>query len=132
MIVYLANGTYVSTQADAKKLSRDWRSVEVPTSEGREALCDWLNANRDPKPTLVEMIDQGPVELKMTGIAPFTGFHGDAPDAAKIETVPFHTQTLDIIHVEEYINKADHRALAAILNSATYRLGDLRRAGGMA
>lgn len=78
------------------------------------------------------MIDQGPVELKMSGIVPFTGFHGDAPDAAKVETVPFHTQTLDIIHLEEYIGKADHRALAAILNAATWRLGEFRREAGMA
>lgn len=132
MIVYLANGTYVATQAEAKKLSRDWRSVEVPTTDGRDKLCEWLNANRDPQPTLVEMIDQGPVELKMSGIVPFTGFHGDAPDAAKVETVPFHTQTLDIIHLEEYIGKADHRALAAILNAATWRLGEFRREAGMA
>lgn len=123
MIVYLANGTYVPTQAEAAKLSRDFRSVEVPTADGRASLCDWLNANRDPQPTLIELIDQGPVALTAPGkIEPM-------PDLMA-EGTPFHLQTLEIIHVEEYINKAEHRVLAAILNAATWRLGELRKKYG--
>lgn len=123
MIVYLANGTYVATQAEAKKLSRHFSSVEVPTSDGREKLCEWLNANPKTRP----------VEVTLTGTVPFEGFHGDAPDEPELmcEGVPFHLQTLEIIHVEEYINKAEHRVLAAILNAATWRLGELRKAGGV-
>lgn len=125
MILYLANGRYVPTQAEAHKASRDFRKVDVPTMGGREALCDWLNANRDPQPTLVELIDQGPVALTEDG---FKALEDVEP---MCEGQPFHLQTLDIIHVEEYINKADHRSLAAILNSATWRLGELRKALGV-
>lgn len=44
MIIYKdAVGVYVATQAEAKRLGKGWEQVEVPTTDGRVALCDWLN-----------------------------------------------------------------------------------------
>lgn len=43
MKLYLANGLYVGTQAEAKKLDRDFTQVEVPTD--KEGLINYLNAN---------------------------------------------------------------------------------------
>lgn len=41
MKLYIANGRYIGTQADAKKLDKDFEQVEVPTD--KEGLLDYLN-----------------------------------------------------------------------------------------
>ena len=44
MKLYIANGTYVGTQAEAKKLDRDYEPVEVPTD--KEGLIAYLNVSK--------------------------------------------------------------------------------------
>ena len=40
----LDNGKFVATQEEAKKAGGKFSKVEVPTSDGREALAEYLNA----------------------------------------------------------------------------------------
>jgi hypothetical protein len=47
MILYIdAAGRYVAKQNEAKKAGKGWHQVEVPTTDGRQALADYLNALR--------------------------------------------------------------------------------------
>jgi hypothetical protein len=47
MILYIdATGKYVTKQDEAKRAGKGWHQVEVPTTDGRQALADYLNAVR--------------------------------------------------------------------------------------
>jgi hypothetical protein len=49
-----ATGKYVAKQDEAKRAGKGWHQVEVPTTDGRQALADYLNALRWSEQKIVE------------------------------------------------------------------------------
>lgn len=135
MIVYQETWTrhWWPTQSEAKEAARQSRigggdragfvKVDVPTSEGREALCEWLN---DLERT-VENAAERDAAIVPAGstfdpppppAAPPREPLAVAPDGAKVA----------LITVEEFIQNADAAQLASVADNVCWRIKELAKA----
>lgn len=105
MKLYIANGTYVGTQADAKKLDKDFIPTEVPVD--KEGLISYLNeygrfnratgrSDAEIETPAEPVIQRGGIELPTT-----------------------------LTDVETFIQAADHPQVASIFENVVLRTREL-------
>lgn len=94
MKLYIAAGVYVGTQAEAKKLDRDFTPVEVPTD--KEGLIAYLNDNfpEDPKVCEIPSVGEDDISDLLGDDAPAlvppptaTAFHLPVPRVSTTQDV---------------------------------------------
>lgn len=118
MKLYIANGQYVGTQAEAKAITKSYTQVDVPTD--KEGLIAYLNAQTEyaeaPEPDLVS----DTAALWEDGRDPM----GAKVLQASIDSKPSYTeQSVDIDDRFEKLPLAHQLSLAALaLERARYQL----------
>jgi hypothetical protein len=119
MKLYLVKSAFpyfVAKQDEAKREARDvkcsWEQVEVPTSDGREALAAFLN-------TL-----GGPASVTITGVEQPEPVVPPTPEERKFLT-DGPAPSLSLTDAEEFIQNADAAQLASLSNNVCWRMNEL-------
>jgi len=110
MKLYLAAGQYLGTQAEAKKLDRTYKPVDVPTS--KDELIAFLNGPSPARPREAE-----PALRPQPAVQPERA----APAPSKIEAE---------CRIEDAIAEADYPRALSLANHIHQRLMEHARATG--
>lgn len=111
MRLYLANGQYVGTQAEAKKIDRSFEQVEVPTD--KEGLIDWLNQARLDVDRSGEKVELYPTDADVAEVKRIAGI---------TEVVPPINYANRSIAIDEVIEAAELGEAASIAARANERV----------
>src|SRR4051812_49249195 len=126
MILYIdADGEYVAKQDEAKRAGKGWHQVEVPTTDGRQALADYLNAVRwsehqvaaeDREMTIEQAREHTDVEEMLDPTGKEREQHQTAVARAMAQC-----------DVEEAIQAAELPALASYASNVAWRYNELAK-----
>lgn len=122
MKLYLAAGTYVGTQADARKLDRDFQPVDVPTD--KEGLIAYLNRITEKTEWLkAPQVEEGVMDPPET---PYTHRVQTELPATNLRPEPISTETDAIVeHILDHASQAQIERIGLALFA---RVGEATRA----
>lgn len=120
MKLYLANGQYVGTQAEARKIDKGFEQVEVPTD--KEGLIDYLNnigqGNRHDDTIVEEIVGAKPQSMNLEEALATQRAAVDTRADCRL------ARLADGINVEEEIANADFPTALRLAEHATARVGE--------
>ncbi|NIJ07207.1 hypothetical protein FHS31_000803 [Sphingomonas vulcanisoli] len=119
MRLYRYRGGWCGTQADARdQAGKQFEQIEVPTD--KDGLIHFLNIEHDKVRTLEDRI----ADLKQP--APLVSIEEAEAGALGVEGfVP--ADLMRLTDIEEFIQLADHRQLATVIENAVLRLRELQK-----
>lgn len=130
MKLYIANGVYVGTQAEAKKLDKLFTQVEVPTD--KEGLIAYLNEHQVDRDVHHQQVADGPYAVDddasdLLGDDDASDLLGDTPVVHHVEhnTAALHDRQMTQIEVEEAIQRATPVELSSYASNVCWRIKEL-------
>lgn len=129
-------GRWFGTQADARAACLDeacpsdaWVEVDVPTD--KPGLLDWLHLNCGPATVEAFRAERELDKLREREAAAIERITPSAPPPIQPPSRPAASAALDLTAAEEFIQAADHRQLASIMENAILRMRELGREAGL-